>query len=292
MKLLLPCLAAVTASVSSIGIRLFEEKVQKTQRDLQAFQALYVLLCCVVFLAISGFRFPVTAAGWLRTVAFAACLAVSTIGTATSYLCGPMSLSSVINSCSVVLPILFGCLVYGETLSGLHILGIVFLLATFLLTGTGSGEGKKEITLKWVLMVLLAFLGNGFGAVVLAVYAKLPETGSNNGFMAFSFFLSALLLFGYVCFTGRSGGKTRQPVRMTIPFFGCAGLAALGCFGTNVLIIYLSGVMPASLLHPIYNGSGAILVTLVSCLFFRERMDRKKALILLLGVCSVVFLNL
>jgi len=292
MLVFLPVLAGVTSCISSGGIRLFEEKVQKHQRDLQAFQSLYVLLCGVVFLLLSGLRFPTTPQGLLLTVAFAACLAVSTIGTATSYLCGPMSLASVINSCSVVLPILFGCLVYGEKLTAMHLIGMAFLLATFILTGTGSGEGKKEITLKWALMVMLAFLGNGFGAVILAVYAKLPETGSDNGFMAISFFISAVLLFAYFCVTGRGEGRTKEPVHLTLPFLETAGLSALGCFGTNVLIIYLSGVMPASLLHPIYNGSGAILVTLVSCLFFRERMDRKKALILLLGVCSVVFLNL
>lgn len=292
MFLFLPVLAGVTACVSSIGIRLFEEKVQKHQRDLQAFQSLYLLLCGLVFLVLSGFRFPVTARGLLLTVAFAVCLSVSTIGTTASYLCGPMSLSCVISSCSVVLPILFGCLVYKESLTVLHLIGIAFLLATFILTGFGSGEGKKEITLKWALMVLLSFLGNGFGAVVLAVYARLPETGSNSGFMAISFFLSALLMFLYLCVTGRGAGRIKEPVQLSIPFFWTAGLSALGCFGTNLLIIYLSGVMPASLLHPVYNSASGILVSLVSWLLFRERMNRKKVLILLLGICAVVALNL
>ena len=292
MLVFLPVLAGVTSCISSIGIRLFEEKVQKHQRDLQAFQTVYLLMCGVVFLALSGFRFPTTTAGLLLTIAFALCLSVSTIGTTQSYLCGPMSLAGVINSCSVVLPILFGCLVYNETLTAMHIIGILFLLATFVLTGVGSGEGEQEITLKWVLMVMMSFLGNGFGAVVLAVYAKLPETSSDSGFMSIGFLISALLLFVYFCCTGRGEGRSKEPVRLSMPFFWTSGLSALGCFGTNVLIIYLSGVMPASLLHPIYNGASGVLVTMVSCLFFRERMDRKKVLILLLGICAVVFLNL
>ena len=290
MNLFLPFAAALTASVSSVAIRLFEQKVQRDHRDLQVFQTLYVFLCGVVFLLVSGFRFPGTAAGWLYALAFSACLAVSSIGTAESFLCGPMSLSSVINSCSVVLPILFGCLVYKETMTAPHLLGIVFLLATFILTGTGSKEGKKEISLKWFIMVMLAFLGNGFGAVVLAAYSKIPETASNNGFMAVSFFMAAVMLMAHFLLSReRAAGKR---VKVTAPFFGLSFMAALGCFGTNLLIIYLSGVMPASLLHPVYNSASGILVTLASCLLFRERMDRKKALILLLGICAVVFLNL
>lgn len=292
MNLFLPFAAALTASVSSVAIRLFEQKVQRDHRDLQVFQTLYVFLCGVVFLLVSGFRFPGTAAGWLYALAFSACLAVSSIGTAESFLCGPMSLSSVINSCSVVLPILFGCLVYQETMTLTHLLGIVFLLATFILTGTGSQEGKKEISLKWFIMVMLAFLGNGFGAVVLSAYSKIPETASNNGFMAVSFFISAVLLLTHLLLSGDCGAAERKPFKLTAPFFGLSFMAALGCFGTNLLILYLSGVMPASLLHPVYNGASGILITIISCVGLRERMTRKKAVILLLGICAVVFLNL
>ena len=292
MNLLLSFIAAVTASINSIGIRLFEEKVQKNRRDLQAYQAMYIFLSGVVFLLLSGLRFPVTTAGWLLTVAFGLCLAVSSIGTAESYLCGPMSLSGVIISCNVVMPVVFGCLVYREILGVTHLIGIGFLLLTFVLTGLGSGEGKKGIFLKWILMVLLGFLGNGFGAIVLAIYARLPEPANDNGFMAVGFFLGAVMLLSYTMFTGRGGVRFREPVHVTKPFMLLAVWAAIGCFLTNLLIIYLSGVMPASLLHPIYNGTSGVMITLVSCLCFRERMDRRKALILTLGICAVVFLNL
>lgn len=288
MNLLLPLVAGMTACVGNVSIRLFQAKVQTSRRDLQGFQVLYTLLCGVVFLLVSGFRFPTTAAGLLLTVAFAGCLVASTIGVAQSYLCGPMSLSGVIISCSVVLPVAFGCLVYHEALRAMHFLGIGFLLATFILTGTGSGEGKKEINIRWILWVMLSFLGSGFGAIVLAAYSKLPEVNNNNGFMAMSFFVESAMLGLYVL----GGRKGEKKVRVTMPFFGLAMLSAVGCFGTNLLIIYLSGVMPASLLHPIYNGVAGIVTTVVSCLAFRERMTWKKALILALGICAVVFLNL
>ena len=288
MNLLLMLLASVTASLGNVSIRLFQERVQKTRHDLRVFQVMYMLLCGMVFLLLSGFRFPGTAKGLLLTAAFGGCLVASTIGVAQSYLCGPMSLSSVIVSCSVVLPVAFGCLVYSERLDVVHWIGIGCLLTAFILTGTGSGEAKKEITLRWLLWVMLSFLGSGFGAIVLAAYSKLPETGSNNGFMAISFFVASALL-ALDTFSRRKGGET---VCLTFPFFGLSALSALGCFGTNLLIIYLSGVVPASLLHPIYNGASGVMVTMISCLAFRERMTVKKAIILFLGICTIVFLNL
>ena len=50
MNLLLPLVAGATACLGNISIRLFEEKVQKSRRDLQVFQALYNLLSGLVFL--------------------------------------------------------------------------------------------------------------------------------------------------------------------------------------------------------------------------------------------------
>lgn len=283
MKLLLPLLASVTVCVRSIGIRLFQEKVQKTLRDLQIFQSLYTLFCGVVFLLLSGFRFPQTGAGLCLSAAFAVCLTSCTIGLSQGLLCGPMSLTSVISSCSVVMPILFGCLVYRETLGALHLLGIVCLLGTFILTGIGSGEDKKEITPKWVCMVMMNFLGGGFGAIILALYNKLPEQGSNNGFMSLSFFGASVLLAAFTWFVHRKEQKPEK-VRLTKSFLGFVSLAALGCFGTNLLIIHLSGIMPASLLHPLYNGASGLMMTLISCLLFRERMSWKSW-----GFCCWVF---
>lgn len=292
MKLFLPLLASVTVCIRGVGIRLFQERVQRNGRELQVFQILYTFLCGLLFLAFSGLRFPQSEKGLLLAAAFAVCLSGCTIGLTQSLLCGPMSLSGVISSCSVVMPILFGCLVYEETLSGLHLVGIGCLLATFAVTGLGTEEGRKEITPRWLFMVMLNFLGGGFGAIILAIYNKLPEPGTNNGFMVLSFFGAAVLLTVFTLLNWRGLDRKQETVHITGEFAGYIAIAALGCFGTNMLIIYLSGVMPASLLHPLYNGAGGLLMTLVSCILFRERMTAKKAVILLLGLCTVVLLNL
>lgn len=292
MNLLLSFLAAVTASINSIAIRLFEEKVQKNHRDLLAYQIAYIFLGGMVFFLFSGFSFPATTQGRLLTIVFGAALTMSSIGMAESYLCGPMSLSSVIISCNVVLPVLFGCLVFREVLSAFHLIGMALLLAMFILSGTGSNEAKREISLKWILMVMLAFLGEGLGAITLAAYGRLPETGDNKGFMAISFFAATVMLLVNMLISGRKGRKQQHPVHISVPFVLLAVWAAVGCFVTNLLVIYLAGVMPSSVLYPVYSGSVGILVTLISCVCFRERMSGKKAVMILLGIGAVVFLNL
>lgn len=74
--------------------------------------------------------------------------------------------------------------------------------------------------------------------------------------------------------------------------FGTAILTALGSFVSNGMTLLLNGMMDASVLYPLYNGLNVVLLTLVSCLAFRERMTGKKIVILAVGICAIVLMNL
>lgn len=87
---------------------------------------------------------------------------MANIGNCGCFLYGPMSLSSVIKSCSVLLPIGYGCLVYQETMTLHHLLGIACLILLFILTGLGNREGKKEISPRWFLTMPMSFLAMVF----------------------------------------------------------------------------------------------------------------------------------
>lgn len=50
--------------------------------------------------------------------------------------------------------------------------------------------------------------------------------------------------------------------------------------------------MDTTVLYPLYNGLNVVLLTVVSCLAFRERMTRKKLMILFVGICAIVLMNL
>ena len=290
MNFALILVCSLTATISSIAIRLFQQKLQKSLRHLYVFQFSYTLICAVVYLIMAEFRPLHGQNAWLLAIAFAACLSVCTIGTSEMYLHGPMSLSSVIVSCNILMPIVFGCVFYNETLKAVHIIGCLFLMATLILSGIGPKEEKKEIRPRWYLMVAMAFLGNGFGAVVLNAYGKLYVGAGNNAFLGISFLLSATVLFFYIFL---AGGKKSEVKEVYPPlFFLLIGISAAGCFGTNVLLLHLTGMFPASILYPVYNGGSSVMVSAISCLVFREPMNRKKLVTVLLGVCAVVLLNL
>lgn len=290
MNFVLIFVTSCFATLGSANVRLFEEKVQRSRRDLMAFMTTYVFLGGVLFFLTSGMTFPSGSTGWLLAVGYGVCYSMANIGNCESFLCGPMSLTSVIVSCSVLIPIVFGCVAYHETMRMVHVLGIACLIGMFVLTGVGGGEEKKEILPRWFLTVLFSFLGSGICAVITVVYSRMTQGEGRNGFLAMGFFFSAAILLAYaLCF-----GPKDMPQRPKLSwgFAGTACMTAIGSYVSNGLMIRLSSMVHTVILYPVYNGLNVILVTLVSCLAFRERMTRKKVVILLVGICALVLMNL
>lgn len=292
MNFLLLVLSGAIASLSGLSIRSFQIYVQKHPLQMPFYQVLSMGIGSIVYLVLSGFALPASPASWGLALGFSLCLGASSIGYAEAMQNGPFSLTNIINSCNVLIPILVGCIVFREKLLVPHMIGIALLLSTFILSGTGNRGEKREIRPIWYFQILLSFLGNGFGAVILSAFNKLPEPCSSDSFMAVGFFFGALLILLYVLL-GRS--RKSDKVFLLQPSWRLAGLlsvSALCVFGCNSLMIRLAAVYPSAMLFPVYNGISSVLSCLASCLLLRESMDRKKFITLLLGIGAVVLLNL
>ena len=292
MNLLLLVLSGAIASVSGLTIRSFQLYIQKHPLQMPFYQVCSMGIGSVIYLILAGFALPAAKEVWMLAIAFGLCLTTSSIGYAEAMHNGPFSLTGIINSCNVLIPILVGCVFFHEQLRLPHIIGIILLLCTFILPSIGTQAEKKEIRPIWYFLILLSFLGNGFGAVILSAFNKLPNPGSSDSFMAVGFFFGAVMIMIYVllCKASRPGSVMKLPFSWLL--VALLGGSALCVFGCNSLLIRLAAVYPSSMLFPIYNGTSSVLACLASCLFFRESINRKKFLTILLGIGAVVLLNI
>ena len=292
MNFLLLILSGAIASVSGLSIRSFQLYIQKHPLQMPFYQVLSMGIGSIIYLILANFTLPTSQDALLLALCFGMCLATSSIGYTEALHNGPFSLTGIINSCNVLIPILVGCIFFREKLQLPHLIGILLLLCTFILPSLGTNGEKKEIRPIWYLLILLSFLGNGFGAVILSAFNRLPDPGSSNSFMTVGFFFGSLfvLIYVLVCKATRPGSVMKLPLSWLL--VGLLAASALCVFGCNSLLIRLAAVYPSSMLFPVYNGVNAVLSSLASCLFFRESIDRKKFITIILGVGAVVLLNL
>lgn len=110
--------------------------------------------------------------------------------------------------------------------------------------------------------------------MITVVYSRLMQGEERNGFLAMGFFFASAILLAYGLCSGRK--EPCERFCLTWGFSGTAILTALGSFVSNGMTLLLNGMMDASVLYPLYNGLNVVLLTLVSCLAFRERMTGKR----------------
>lgn len=292
MNFLLAILSASAHSVNSISLRLYQTKLQKSVADLRLFQGLSMLLAAICYCGLNGFSLKLETAGLLLALCYGLDLVLTGITVSTCYLCGPMSLTSVISNACVVLPIAVGCIFYNERMNLNQIIGCVLLFITLALPCLERGSRDGKISWKWFPLIILAFFFNGMGAVLLNIYGRVADASGRNAFLSIGYFVGA---FFYLCvsmYHHKRMGQTCEKGFFS-PLLGVVLVCcALGSFIGNGILMSLNTKMPATILYPMVNGGIGVIVAAVSCSVFKEKLTVLKLLALITGVASIIFLNI
>ena len=292
MNILLAFFSASAHSVNSVALRLYQTRLQQKPADLRLYQSLYMFLAAFGYLLCTGLQPRLDGAGLVLALCYGLDLAMTGTLVTAYYLCGPMSVTSVITNACVALPIAVGCIFYREVMTLPQILGCLLLGVTFLLSGLGGKESSSRPQKKWYLLVALAFFANGMGAVLLNIYGRVAGAGERNSFLALGYAVAAVLYLlihkGEAAKTGKTDIRSfLKPLAMVLVV-----LSATGGFVGNGLLMSLNTKLPASVLYPMVNGGIGVIVAVVSCTFFREKLTLQKLLAILTGLGAIVLLNL
>lgn len=207
---------------------------------------------------------------------------------------GPMSYTSVIISFSTLISALSGVLFFGESLGWAQIVGILLMLASFVLAAKNDGETQKA-NVKWLILCLAAFIATGGIGVMQKIHQSSEFRNELNAFLVIAFVSSAIfsVIFAVLLKSNKTRNgdtkekKNNKQLRHLLVLMIASGV----CIAVNNKFnLYLSGVMDSAVFFPIVNGGGLVLVTLTAVLLFKEKLSIKQWIGVVLGIASVVFL--
>ena len=197
---------------------------------------------------------------------------------------GPLSLSALINSYSLIIPTFFGVFFLRESFGSFKLMGIALLMVSLYLVG--SSKNTDPLSGRWMLFITLSFLGNGLCSTVQKVY----QVHSGGQFKA-EFMLIALTVTSVAALAAALIRERRLPLFTG----GKGGLSAVGCgaciAATNMIVMMLAKY-PSALVYPTISGGSVILTFLISNFLYREQLTSRKNAGFLIGVLAVIFLNL
>jgi drug/metabolite transporter (DMT)-like permease len=208
---------------------------------------------------------------------------------------GKISTSWLVINLSMSVPILLSIFAFREDVNLVKVGGILLVLAAIVLMwrdkrldmDKAALEGKTPALnrkSKWLPLMLLAFVANGFAASSQKV---LVEAGA--GEYAWQFYI-VLYWAGFALMAVLSLMREGWPNRREFVVALIMGVCSVA--GNVSLTLALNHGVPGSVAFPVGNGGSLTLVVLAGVLFFRERVHRVGALGIACGISAIIILVL
>ncbi len=285
MNYLLLALTTVCLSAQSVFTKQYGQKNTNAPIIYTVMSALSAML---FFLTASGFKLVFDPVTVLYAFFFAVSYAAALLGLTIALVCGPLSLSSLIESYSLIIPTLFGIAFLGEPVKATMLVGFVLLVVSLFAVNYIKEDGTgKKLSKKWVVSIAVAFAGNGMCSTVQKLQQVATGGAYKNEFMVYALLMAAVMLMIAAVFSEK--GRIKPSVKVGAGLAVATGLAN-GI--VNLLVMVLGGRMSISLLFPVISAGGIILSSLVSIFLYKEKLSKLQLTGVAIGVISIVFLNL
>ena len=258
----------------------------KVQGGAYGFGAATAFAALSMFLVTSCGDLNFSKDSFIYSVLFAACYCLGAIFSLLAINEGPLALTSLVIQYSLMIPTVYGLTVGDEQINVSLLIGIAFLLASLLFINLDKKGEKRRITVKWGIYAFLAFVGNGGCSTVQKIQQVNCQGQYKSEFMLIAYAISVVVLLAMALFSER-----KQLVREIKE--GCIFwlLCGLGNGLVNFLVLILTNKMPSSVMFPLISAGGILATFLVSLFIYKEKLSKFQNLGLVLGIISVVFLN-
>lgn len=253
------------------------KKDLQTGAHVYRFNTLSYAICILLFgiIAISrGFSLFTIFLG----VLFGVVTALSNYYKMQSLSCGPMHITLLITTSSMIIPTMSGVF-FGESFS-VYKLILVFVLIFFIYLSLEK-KNSTEINKKWLIFCALAFVLQGSIGILQKIHQSSEHKDEIGGFLFVAFICSIV----YSHFRAKKGFKALNFNRKLFIFAPICGLCT---FLMNFLNLRLSGLLPSQIFFPVVNGSAIILSSVMSVIIFKEKLTKRQIMGLCGGILSLI----
>ena len=207
---------------------------------------------------------------------------------------GPMHITVLCTTSSMILPAVSGIWISGDTLSAGKLVCIAGLL--FFLYLSMDRAGDSRINRVWFLYVLVSFFSQGAVGVMQKLHQASAHAEESAGFLAAAFFCSALFSGVMLLLPEKNGAEEDRSLSVSAApgrrkqLLLTAVLCGVCIFAMNEWNLLLAGRIPALIFFPVQNGAVLLLNALAAILLYRETLSKRQCVGLCGGILSLVFI--
>ena len=224
----------------------------------------------------------------LPSVAFAIAYAMATVFAVLAIKHGSLTVTTLIISYSLLIPTFYGIFFLKESVGVFLIVGIILLALSLWLTNYRKGEKKQKVTVRWVVYVVLAFVGNGMCSTVQKWEQMTYGEQGQNMFMIVALAITVAVFFVCALLTGEKKDIPEVAKKGWVLALFCGVMNG----AVNYLVLYMNPKISASVMFPVLSAASLVMVFIYSLLFEKEKFTPMQCVGFAVGVISVILLNI
>ena len=284
MQYLLFAISITATVVQSTLFNHVGKKELRTGRSVWIFNTALYLFSFVLFL-VSALGKPLSTFTLLFGLVFGLVTIIQSTCNLMALKRGPMHITLLITTSSLVIPSLSGAVVNGETLSIGKLAAIAVLLVFIYL----SVDRSDTSTFKpgWLIFTLITFLMQATVGIMQKIHQSSPYAAETSGFLAAAFFCSVIfaIVMSVITRETKTDAAASKPGRALILVAIVCGLCT---YLQNDLNLKLSGRIPSQIFFPVVNGGVLFLNALVALILFREKLTKRQIIGLAGGILTLL----
>lgn len=246
------------------------------------------LICsvCVIPMFFIGAPFRFSVASFTCGFACAIMYALSKTVMLRGYETTSVAFMTLCHSSGMIIPCILGQFFWSEKLTFLSVSGIVITIIAILFLKDHKNTQKpfRKLGILFGAIIFLTSAGVMITQKLMGIYFAKENIGLYN---FYSFFVAALLI-GFFIKPNIIKDSSKKDKKVIIV---CAFGSAISLSVISFVMTTLASSVPAVILFPLFNGLGIILVCIGSVFVFKEKLNVKKIIGLILGVCGLFLIN-
>ncbi len=183
-----------------------------------------------------------------------------------------------------------GCaLMFDEVITAKHVVGIIILLTAVCVMCSYNNSIKSKMTFSSLILLFLCGISNGISDFSQKLFVKLSDDIPIAAFNFYTYMFSWIILSCcYYVFWRFSDKKTKTDIK---PISVYILIMSVCLFLYSYFKTVAARYLPASQLYPLAQGGSLILSSIMSAVFFRERINIKCVVGIAMSFVALIIIN-
>ncbi len=286
-------LTTISCLINNLIKKVYLDKTQGNVRSYGFYVLLTTIISTIVFFACGNFS-GVSYITWVLGALFGMVTVLQYYFGAMALANGTYAFTMLMASLSTIIPALSGAIFWGEKISLLQVLGIVLIMAFFIIVFNGK---KERFSISWLISSIAMFVSTGIIGVVQKWFAKSKGSAQILPFLTIAFAMAFLFSLVFYLFTLKKNKSLRssycnnsiKPLVILIAFIV---IGAIGGAVNNYINLFLVKKTTSAMFFPLVNGLSVVLNSACGVFVFKERFSLKMWIGMVVGVVAIVLLCL